>query len=96
MREGDSRNNCQIGGLHQIIIKVIGRGIMHHPYSLPMPMWNSSLGMHGYPSAPYFDPWYVSLCYGVLSNYFTYQWSRAKIFFLAMHIHVDEFIWPIF
>ena len=28
----------------------------HHPYSLPMPMWNSSPGMHGYPSAPYFDP----------------------------------------
>jgi hypothetical protein len=27
----------------------------HHPYSLPMPMWNSSHGMHGYPSAPYFN-----------------------------------------
>jgi hypothetical protein len=26
----------------------------HHPYSLPMPMWNSSPGMHGYPLAPYF------------------------------------------
>jgi hypothetical protein len=30
----------------------------HHPYSLPMLMWNSSLGMHGYSSTPYFDPWY--------------------------------------
>jgi hypothetical protein len=28
----------------------------HHPYSLPMPLWNSSHGMHGYPSAHYFDP----------------------------------------
>jgi hypothetical protein len=45
----------------------------HHPYSLPMPMWNSSPGMHGYPSAPYFDPWYESLCYRGLSNYFAYQ-----------------------
>jgi len=45
----------------------------HHPYSLPMPMWNSSPGMHGYPSAPYFDPWCGSLCYGGLPNYFTYQ-----------------------
>jgi hypothetical protein len=45
----------------------------HHPYSLPMPMWNSSPGMHGYPSAPYFDPWYGSLYYGGLPNYFAYQ-----------------------
>jgi hypothetical protein len=43
----------------------------HHPYSLPMPMWNSSLGMYGYPSAPYFDPWY--LCFRGLPNYFAYQ-----------------------
>jgi hypothetical protein len=28
MREGDSRNNCQVGGLHQII-KIIGHGIIH-------------------------------------------------------------------
>jgi hypothetical protein len=26
--EGDSRSNCQVGGLHQII-KVIGHGIIH-------------------------------------------------------------------
>ena len=44
----------------------------HHPYSLPMPMWNSSPGMHGYPLASYFDPWCGSLCYGGLLNYFTY------------------------
>ena len=30
----------------------------HHPYSLPMLMWNSFPGMRGYPSAPYFGPWY--------------------------------------
>jgi hypothetical protein len=45
----------------------------HHPYSLPMPMWNSSSSMHGYPLAPYFDPWYGSLCYEGLPNYFTHQ-----------------------
>ena len=45
----------------------------HQPYSLPMPMWNSSPGMHGYPSAPYFDSWYGSLCYEGLLNYFPYQ-----------------------
>jgi len=45
----------------------------HHPYSLPMPMWNSSPGMHGYPLASYFDPWCGSLCYGGLPNYFTYR-----------------------
>jgi hypothetical protein len=45
----------------------------HHPYSLPMLMWNSSPGMHGYPLAPYFDPWYGSLCYGGLPNYFAHQ-----------------------
>ena len=45
----------------------------HHPYSLPMPMWNSSPGMHGYPSAPYFDPWCGSLYYEGLPNYFTYR-----------------------
>ena len=45
----------------------------HHPYSLSIPMWNSSPGMHGYPSAPYFDHWYGSLCYGGLSNYFAYR-----------------------
>jgi hypothetical protein len=28
----------------------------HHPYSLPIPMWNSSPGMYGYPSNFYFDP----------------------------------------
>jgi hypothetical protein len=27
-REGDSRNNCQVGGLHQII-KIIGHGVIH-------------------------------------------------------------------
>ena len=27
-REGDSRNNCQVGGLHQII-KIIGHGLIH-------------------------------------------------------------------
>lgn len=27
-KEGDSRNNCQLGGLHQII-KIIGHGIIH-------------------------------------------------------------------
>jgi hypothetical protein len=27
-REEDSRNNCQVGGLHQII-KIIGHGIIH-------------------------------------------------------------------
>jgi hypothetical protein len=45
----------------------------HHPYSLPMPMWNSSPRMHGYLLAPYFDPWYGSLCFGGLSNYFAYR-----------------------
>jgi len=45
----------------------------HHPYSLPMPMWNSFPGMHGYPLASYFDPWCGSLCYGGLPNYFTYR-----------------------
>jgi ribosomal protein L7/L12 len=45
----------------------------HHPYSLPMPIWNSSPGMHGYPSAPYFDPWYGSICFRGLPNYFAYQ-----------------------
>jgi hypothetical protein len=29
--------------------------------------------MHGYPLVPYFDPWYGSLCYGGLPNYFAYQ-----------------------
>jgi hypothetical protein len=33
-REEDSRNNCQVGGLHQII-KIIGHGIIH---TLPLPM----------------------------------------------------------
>jgi hypothetical protein len=45
----------------------------HHPYSLPMPIWNSSPGMYGYPSAPYFDPWYGSVCFRGLPNYFAYQ-----------------------
>jgi len=27
-KRGDSRNNCQVGGLHQII-KIIGHGIIH-------------------------------------------------------------------
>ena len=45
----------------------------HHSYSLPMLMWNSSPSMHGYLSAPYFDPWCGSLCYGGLPNYFTYR-----------------------
>jgi len=45
----------------------------HHPYSLPMPMWNSSPSMHGYLLSSYFDPWCGSLCYGGLPNYFTYQ-----------------------
>jgi hypothetical protein len=45
----------------------------NHPYSLPMPMWNSSLGMHGYPSNPYFDPGYGSLYYAGLPNFFAYQ-----------------------
>jgi hypothetical protein len=45
----------------------------HHPYSLPMPIWNSSPSMHGYPLAPYFDLWYVSICFGGLPNYFAYQ-----------------------
>jgi hypothetical protein len=45
----------------------------HHPYYLPMPLWNLSPSMHGYPSAHYFDPWYGSLCYGGLSNCFAYQ-----------------------
>ena len=45
----------------------------HHPYSLPMPMWNLSPGMHGYPSAPNFDPWCGPLCYGGLPNYFDCQ-----------------------
>jgi hypothetical protein len=30
----------------------------HHPYSLPILMWNSSPGMHGYASTPYFSPCY--------------------------------------
>jgi hypothetical protein len=54
-REEDSRNNCQVGGLHQII-KIIGHGIIH-TLCLKL-MWNSFPGMHGYPSAPYFDPLY--------------------------------------
>ena len=45
----------------------------HHPYSLPMSVWNSSPGMHGHPSAPYFGPWYGSLCYGGMPNYFSYR-----------------------
>jgi hypothetical protein len=45
----------------------------HHPYSLPMPIWNSSPGMHCYLSAPYFDHWYGSVCFGGLLNYFAYQ-----------------------
>ena len=44
-------------------------------------MWTSSPSMHGYPLAPYFGPWYGSLCYGWLPNYFAYQWSRAKYLF---------------
>jgi peptidoglycan/LPS O-acetylase OafA/YrhL len=35
----------------------------HHPYSLPMHMWNLSPHMHGYPLASYFDPWCGFLCY---------------------------------
>jgi hypothetical protein len=68
----------------------------HHPYSLLMLIWNSSPGMHGYPLVPYFDPWYGSLCYGGLPNYFAYQWSRVEIFISVMHALVDEFIWSIF
>ena len=69
-REGDSRNNCQVRGLHQII-KIIGHGIIHilclclcgiHP-----------LVCNGYPLASYFDPWCGSLSYGGLPNYFTYR-----------------------
>jgi hypothetical protein len=45
----------------------------HYPYSQSMPMWSLSPSMHGYPSAPYFDPWYGSLCFGGLPNYFAYQ-----------------------
>jgi hypothetical protein len=45
----------------------------HHSYFLPIFMWNSSLGTHGFPSAPYFDPCYGSLCYGGLPNYFAHQ-----------------------
>ena len=44
----------------------------HHPYSLPMFIWNLSHGMYGHPSAPYFDHWRGSLCYGGLSNYYAY------------------------
>jgi hypothetical protein len=45
----------------------------HHSYSLSMPMWNLSPGMHGYPLPPYFDPWYGSLYFGGLPNYFAYR-----------------------
>jgi len=45
----------------------------HHPYSLPMLMWNSSPDMHSYHSASYLGPWYRSLCYGGLPNYFAYH-----------------------
>jgi hypothetical protein len=36
----------------------------HHPYSMPMSVWNSSPSMHGYSSALFFYPWYGSLYYG--------------------------------
>jgi hypothetical protein len=58
----------------------------NHPYSLPMPLWNSSPGMHGYHSYPYFDPWYESLYYGGLPNHFAYQWlsiSRAELLYFS-------------
>ena len=47
--------------------------LWHHPYSLSVLMWNSSHGMHSYPSTSYFGHWYGSLCYGGLQNYFAYQ-----------------------
>jgi hypothetical protein len=45
----------------------------HYSYSLSMSMWNSSPGMHDYPSASYFDSRYGSLCFRGLPNYFAYR-----------------------
>jgi hypothetical protein len=47
--------------------------LWNHPYSLPMLIWNSSLGMYGYPLALYFDPLYGSLYYEGLPNHFAYR-----------------------
>ena len=91
--EGDSRNNCQVGGLHQII-KIIGHGIIHtlclflcgiHPLvCMVIPrLLILILGV---------DLYVMEGCQIILLT----NDREPKYFISAMHIYVDEFIWMIF
>jgi hypothetical protein len=94
-RERDSRNDCQVGGLHQII-KIIGHGIIHilclcrcgiHPQVCMVitHLLILILGMGLY---------IMEGCQIILLiNEFLFQEQNCYI--LAMHTLVDEFIWPI-
>jgi hypothetical protein len=52
--------------------------------------WNSSLGMFGYPSITYFDPWYGCSYDRGLPNYFAYCpmviGFRAEILLFGLHM----------
>ena len=92
-RRGDSRNNYQVGGLHQII-KIIGHDIIHT-------LCLCLCGIH--PLVCMVIPQLLILILGVdlyvmegcqiilLTND-----REPKYFVSAMHIYVDEFIWSIF
>ena len=91
--EGDSRNNCQVGDLHRII-KVIGHGIMHtlclclcgiHPLVCMVISYLLILILG-------VDLYVMDGCQIVLLT----NDQEPKYFVSAMHIYVDEFIWPIF
>jgi hypothetical protein len=87
-REGDSRNNCQVGGLHQII-KIIAHSIIRilylclygiHPLVCMIIL---ILGV---------DLYVMEGCQIIsLTNDL-----EPKYFVLAMHMHMDKFIWSIF
>jgi hypothetical protein len=83
----------QVGGLQQII-KIIGHGIIcilylcicgiHPLVCMVIPqLLNLILGV---------DLYVMEGCQIILLN----NDQELKYFVLAMHIHVDEFIWPIF
>jgi hypothetical protein len=91
-REGDSRNNYQIRGLHQII-KVIGHGIIHtlclclcgiHPLVCMVIPQVLILILD-------VDLYVMKGCQIILLTID----QEPKYFVSAMHIHVDKFIWLI-
>jgi hypothetical protein len=92
-REGDSRNNYQVGGLHQII-KIIAHSIIRILYLclyginplvcmiIPQPLI-LILAV---------DLYVMEGCQIILLT----NDLEPKYFVLAMHMHVDKFIWSIF